>query len=103
MAAATGEARDRALEAIATELERAEQDVLRANADDVSRAKDMHTPAAMIDRLALDRGRFAGMVRSVREVKAQGDPLGEERAMGVRPNGMRVAKRRIPLGVLAVV
>src|SRR5262249_22376224 len=58
---------------------------------------------ALIDRLMLDDRRMRAVLDSVREVTALPDPLSEVRQVGERPNGLRVAKRRVPLGVLAVV
>jgi glutamate-5-semialdehyde dehydrogenase len=103
LSATTGGARNAALEAIAAALEARREAILGANAEDVARARERGLSAAMLDRLALDGARFEGVVRAVREVRALPDPLGEVRELGTRPNGLRVTRRRIPLGVLAVI
>jgi len=95
--------RDEALERIATAIERNAMDIVAANAEDVRIARENELSSAMLDRLTLDPGRVRAIVKSVREVRALPDPLGEERSMGERPNGLRVSKRRVPLGVIAVV
>ncbi|MFO0559140.1 MAG: glutamate-5-semialdehyde dehydrogenase [Polyangiales bacterium] len=95
--------RDEALERIATAIERHEMAILAANADDMQIARENNLAASMLDRLALDAGRVRAIAKSVREVRALPDPLGEERSMGERPNGLRVSKRRVALGVIAVV
>lgn len=51
----------------------------------------------MMDRLMLDAKRVRAIAESVRSVRALPDPLGEERAMGARPNGLRIYKRRAAL------
>ncbi len=93
--------RDAVLDALATRIDRARDRILAANAMDLARATHLSVP--LRDRLMLTPARLDGVVRSVREVSAQPDPLGEERAMGRRPNGLRVFRRRVPLGVLAVI
>jgi glutamate-5-semialdehyde dehydrogenase len=57
----------------------------------------------MLDRLRLDAGRVDGMARAVREVAALPDPVGEVTEEWVRPNGLRVSRVRIPLGVIAMI
>ena len=57
----------------------------------------------MLDRLGLDPSRVRAIAESARAVRALADPLAESRELGVRPNGLRVCKRRAPLGVIAVV
>ena len=58
---------------------------------------------ALLDRLALDEGRVAGIVDGVRQVKALPDPIGQTVKMGVRPNGLTIGKRRVPLGVIGII
>ena len=93
--------RDQALEAIASRLETARDEVLRANAEDLARATSLSP--AMRDRLSLDAARFEGVVASVRALRELPDPLGEERLVAQRPNGLKVYRRRIALGVIAVI
>lgn len=102
-AAADASARARALDAVADAVDSSRKEVLAANAEDMERARAAGLSGAMLDRLALDPKRVEAIVRAVRDVRALPDPLDEERPLGTRPNGLRVARRRIPLGVLAVV
>jgi len=93
--------RDAALDAIAARLEAARDAVLAANAEDVAAAA--HLDAALRDRLLLTPARFDAMVNAVRALRGLPDPLGEERFLHERPNGIRVYRRRIALGVIAVI
>ena len=86
--------RTRAIASMAAHLDAARSDVLAANALDLAAATDLST--ALRDRLTLTPARFDGLVAAVREVAAMPDPLGEERPLVV-------SRRRIPLGVVAVV
>ncbi len=100
---ADGAKRDAALTAIEQSLVAHRDAVLAANATDVAAARVAGIAPAMLDRLTLDPKRYDAVVASVREVRALPDPLGEEREPWTRPNGIRITKRRIPLGVIAVV
>jgi len=101
LARASAATRTAALEAVAARIEAAKSDVLAANARDLAQATALS--AAMRDRLALNDARYDGLVRAVRAVRDLDDPLDEERPLGVRPNGLRVSKRRVPLGTIAVI
>jgi glutamate-5-semialdehyde dehydrogenase len=93
--------RDAALDAIARRLEADRDAVLAANADDLAHAP--HLDPALRDRLLLTPARLDGVVAAVRALRGLPDPLGEERFLHERPNGLRVFRRRIPLGLLAVI
>jgi glutamate-5-semialdehyde dehydrogenase len=95
--------RSQALSAIAEALLAQRDDILQANARDVARAREAGLAAPMVDRLRLDGERLAGMARAVREVAALPDPVGEVVKAWSRPNGLRVDRRRIPLGVIAII
>jgi glutamate-5-semialdehyde dehydrogenase len=94
--------RTAALESVARSLDAHRALILAANAEDLRLAPES-LGAAMRDRLALTPARLDGVIAAVREVAAMPDPLDEERPLGTRPNGLRVARRRIPLGVVAVI
>lgn len=96
-----GAARDAALDAIAEAIEARAEAILAANAEDMAAATDLSD--ALRDRLRLDAARVAGMARAVREVRAQADPLAARREIGRGRSGIRVTRRRIPLGVIAIV
>lgn len=93
--------RDAALGAIAQRLEASRAAVLSANDADVSLATKLSP--AMRDRLLLTPARYDALVASVRTLRGLADPLGEERLVAERPNGLRVFRRRIPLGTVAVI
>ncbi len=65
--------------------------------------RDKGVGAAMLDRLALDRQRLAGVASALREVAALPDPVGQVTRDDTRPNGIRVQKVRVPLGVIAMI
>ncbi|MEZ4410629.1 MAG: glutamate-5-semialdehyde dehydrogenase [Polyangiales bacterium] len=94
-------ARDAALDAVSASLSARRDAVLAANAADVEAATALST--AMRDRLTLTPARFDAMLAALAEVRAMPDPLDAERFVQERPNGLRVYKRRVPLGVIAVV
>ncbi|KQN98250.1 gamma-glutamyl phosphate reductase [Stenotrophomonas sp. Leaf70] len=77
--------------------------ILAANARDLLAARDKGVGAAMLDRLALDPQRLAGVADALREVAALPDPVGEVTRDYARPNGIRVQKVRVPLGVIAMI
>ncbi len=92
-----------ALESMASALTAAEEEVLSANVADVREAERAGLSSAMVDRLWLGDGRLGRVVASVREVARLPDPVGELTDAVVRPNGLRVARMRIPLGVIAMI
>lgn len=95
--------KDAALEAIASALEAHADDVLAANAKDLEAAKERGTKGALLDRLTLDRARLASVAKSVREIAALEDPVGEVVSRSTRPNGLAITRVRVPLGVIAMV
>ena len=103
LAAVSAEARTAALTAIAEAVAAAAPDVLAANADDLARAEARGLSPALLDRLRLDEARLAGIGDAVRAVAALPDPLGAETARWQRPNGLDIARVRVPLGVIGVI
>jgi glutamate-5-semialdehyde dehydrogenase len=95
--------KDAALEAIAVALLEHTPEILEANARDLEAAREVGLPAALLDRLALDQGRIAGMASGVRKIAALPDPVGEVIDGSRLANGLDVRKVRVPLGVVAVV
>lgn len=92
-----------ALLAIADRLEADTAAILEANAADVARAKENGMRESLIDRLSLSEARIRGMADGVREVAALPDPIGEIVDGYVRPNGLRIQKTRVPLGVCGII
>ena len=78
-------------------------DILAANELDVARAQQSGTTATVIDRLRLNAARVEAMAAGLRQVAALADPVGEITEGYVRPNGLRVEKMRVPLGVVAII
>jgi len=103
LAPLTRASKDRALLAMADGLLAAEHEILAANAQDVAAARTAGIAEQLIDRLALDPDRLAGMAEGLRQVAALPDPVGEVVRGYVRPNGLRLSQLRVPLGVLAMV
>ncbi len=102
MAAAGTEVKDRAMLAMAGELLGAQEAILAANAQDLEAARGT-VSHVMLDRLALDPGRIAGMAEGIRQVAALPDPVGEELARVERPNGLVIRRVSVPMGVIAII
>ena len=92
-----------ALEAIAETLTKRKDEWLTANAEDVAAAKEAGMRPAMLDRLTLTEERIGGIVEAVRQVIALPDPIGKVDKMETRPNGLIIGRRRVPLGVVAII
>ncbi len=103
LATASTERKDEALLAAAELLETRAGDILAANALDVAGAEDAGIPAGLIDRLRLTDARITGMASGLRQVAALSDPVGEVLDGWVRPNGLRISRVRVPLGVVAII
>ena len=103
LAYAPAEAKTRALQAAADALWEARDAVVEANAKDLDFGRDKGLSAAMMDRLALDTGRIAGIVDGLRAVAAQPDPVGQVMAEWDRPSGLHIRRVRTPLGVIGVI
>ena len=102
MAAAGTDAKNRALLAMADQLLRGQDAILSANALDLEAARGAVSDV-MLDRLALDPGRIAGMAEGIRQVAALSDPVGEELARVERPNGLVIRRVSVPMGVIAII
>jgi len=103
LAVTSGQQRADALLAMAKGLKDRTDSLIAENAKDVAAAKDMGLTAAMIDRLRLDPDRVAKMAKAVAEVAGQPDPVGQVIEGWVRPNGLRIEKRRVPMGSIAII
>jgi glutamate-5-semialdehyde dehydrogenase len=103
IAKAPREAKDRALLGAAQALRAQEADILAANGDDVAAARSRGLSAAMIDRLVLNPSRIAAMAKALEDIAALGDPVGDVIAGWSRPNGLEIARVRVPLGVIGII
>ncbi len=92
-----------ALEAVAVALGEARAAIDEANRKDIAEALDKGLPAAKVDRLRLTDKVLAEMTDGLREIALLPDPVGEITRMWTRPNGLRVGRMRIPLGVVGIV
>ncbi|MDX1581128.1 MAG: aldehyde dehydrogenase family protein, partial [Alphaproteobacteria bacterium] len=103
LATASHEAKAVALRAAAKALRTQEADILAANARDMANAESMNLTPAMLDRLKLTPERIAAMATGLEEISALNDPVGEVIDEWSRPNGLRIARVRVPLGVIGVI
>ncbi|EGH3821546.1 glutamate-5-semialdehyde dehydrogenase, partial [Escherichia coli] len=95
--------KNRVLEKIADELEAQSEIILNANAQDVADARANGLSEAMLDRLALTPARLKGIADDVRQVCNLADPVGQVIDGGVLDSGLRLERRRVPLGVIGVI
>ncbi len=92
-----------ALTMAADAIRAASPTILAANADDMARAAASGLSGAMLDRLRLDEGRIAAMSDGVAAVGALADPVGQMIDSSERPNGLRLSRVRVPIGVIGIV
>lgn len=95
--------KNKALLAMAETLEAHMGEILQANSQDLDQAEEQGQTSAFLDRLRLDEARVWAMAEGLREVAALPDPVGEVAEEWTRPNGLRVRKVRIPLGVIGMI
>jgi glutamate-5-semialdehyde dehydrogenase len=103
LATASTAAKDDALRGAADLLVARADDVLAANALDVEAARAAGAAATVVDRLRLSDARIEGMANGLRQVAGLADPVGEVLDGWVRPNGLRISRVRVPLGVVAII
>ncbi len=97
------EVKNKALTLMAEALERQQDALIKANAKDLAGAKGRRLSSAMVDRLTLTPKRIAEMAAGLREVAALPDPVGEIVKSWMRPNGMKVERMRVPIGVIGII
>ncbi len=95
--------KNQVLEKIADYLEAQTDDILRANAEDLAEARANGLSEAMLDRLALTPARLSGIAGDVRQVCNLADPVGQVIDGGLLDSGLRIERRRVPLGVIGVI
>ena len=95
--------RDKALGEIADALRQNTCFIIAENSKDIAAAKENGMSNSMLDRLSLDVSRIEGIARAVESIISLPDPLGRVLSGGIRPNGMKIEKVSVPLGVIAVI
>ena len=103
LARATREEKDACLRDLADRIDRSVEPLLEANREDVETGREQGLIEAVIDRLTLTEARIAEMAKGVREIADLEDPVGEVVEGWTLENGLEVAKKRVPIGVVAVV
>ena len=103
LALAGTEKKNVALSAAAGAVRKRRDEILAANERDMSAARASKLSGALLDRLQLDEKRIEGIARSIEEVLALPDPIGTVAAEWDRPNGLRIQRVRVPLGVIGII
>jgi len=96
-------AKTRALKAAAAAVRAKAEDIIAANRQDVAEAERNGLAAPLIDRLMLDKKRVAAIAQALDDIAALPDPVGTELARWQRPNGLDIARVRVPLGVIGII
>ncbi len=103
LALALPEQKDNALRAAAVRLRAAMGHILETNAQDRKAAEAAGRPASFIDRLTLTQARVEAMARGLEDIAALPDPVGGVMAAWERPNGLKISRVRVPLGVIGMI
>src|SRR5450631_3776691 len=103
LALADTAAKNQALAAAAAAIRAQADAILAANAEDMREAQAASMSGALLDRLQLDAKRVEAMARGLEEVAALADPIGVTIAEWTRPNGLRISRVRVPLGVIGII
>lgn len=103
LASSSGETRNKALYEIAKALRENAEKIIEANRIDVEKGKENGLTPSLIDRLSLDSGRIEGMAKGAEDIAALSDPIGRAVGGTTRPNGLRIEKISVPLGVIGVI
>lgn len=98
-----GELKNKALLEIADALIASSDEIVSANEVDIKNAIDNGVKKSLIDRLTLTKERIEGMADGVRQVAALADPTGVVLDGSVRPNGLKIEKVRVPMGVIGII
>jgi len=91
------------LQSMADELEARKNILKNRNKKDVEEGRNMGLPSAILDRLTLTDGRIDAMIRGVRVIAGLKDPIGTRISRWIRPNGLEIVKKRVPIGVIGII
>ena len=103
LSASNPDQRNRALQAAAAAVRDSAESILEANQSDMSAAEGLGLPSAMLDRLRLDPARLESMAAGLESVAELPDPVGRILADWTRPNGLRIKRVAVPIGVIGVI
>ena len=103
LALVDADTKDRALNAMADALVTKTDEILKANEEDLARAKADGISGALIDRLTLTPKRIEDMAQGLRDLTSLPDPIGEVIGSWMRPNGLQIERVRVPLGVVGII
>jgi glutamate-5-semialdehyde dehydrogenase len=103
LALAPTEQKDRALAGMAAAIRAESSRILAANSEDLAEARASGPSAAMLDRLMLDGKRVEAVAAGIDVIRALKDPVGDVTDAWTRPNGMRIERVRVPLGVIGII
>ncbi len=103
LATTSGQVRDDALRACAKAIRDSRVKLQAENQKDLARSDELGLSEAMVDRLRLSDERIEGMAVALEAIAAQTDPLGQTISAYNRPNGLRIEKRRVPIGVVGII
>jgi glutamate-5-semialdehyde dehydrogenase len=103
LATATTQQKNAALRGAARRLRESSGLILAANAADMQDAKAKELSPALLDRLRLDAGRVDAMAQGLEAIAELADPIGKQLAQWSRPNGMRIERVSVPLGVIGII
>jgi glutamate-5-semialdehyde dehydrogenase len=103
LALAGADAKNSALHAAAAAIRADTGDIQAANARDIAESKAKGATTAFLDRLMLNAARIEGMAKGLEDIAGLEDPIGDVIAEWTRPNGLRITRVRVPLGVIGVI
>jgi glutamate-5-semialdehyde dehydrogenase len=103
LALASTAQKDHALERMAAAIRAQVTEILAANVEDIAEARAAGVTGAYLDRLSLDAGRVEALAAAIDAVRALKDPVGTITEAWTRPNGMRIERVRVPLGVIGII
>lgn len=103
LSVASSDVKNKALMNIADALEANAEDIVKANEADLENGRNAGLAESMLDRLMLDGDRISKIASAVREIVALDDPVGKTVSGVTRPNGLKISKVTVPLGVIAVI
>ncbi|TCN90655.1 glutamate-5-semialdehyde dehydrogenase [Shewanella fodinae] len=103
LAALDSDSKNQVLSAMSSALRANQDDILAANQKDLQAARDQDISEAMLDRLTLTPERINAMAEGIDTIVSLADPVGLRRELGTRPNGIKISKLRVPLGVICMI